>query len=163
MRAILKFIKKYSRVIFIVYILVLLLVLALKFPQMNMFNSIVEGWKTGNKSRFVTESQYIPFKTIIEYVRHVHSFDDWFFKNLACNILMFMPFGFLPPLFMKRNKVWQILIYGIIASFLIEVLQVLLAVGTGDIDDIILNAFGTLIGFGIYKLIYSVALKNSLD
>ncbi|MBR2191231.1 MAG: VanZ family protein, partial [Eubacterium sp.] len=88
---------------------------------------------------------------------------DWFFKNLACNILMFMPFGFLPPLFMKRNKVWQILIYGIIASFLIEVLQVLLAVGTGDIDDIILNAFGTLIGFGIYKLIYSVALKNSLD
>ncbi|MBR2190177.1 MAG: hypothetical protein IJ883_00790, partial [Eubacterium sp.] len=74
MRAILKFIKKYSRVIFIVYILVLLLVLALKFPQMNMFNSIVEGWKTGNKSRFVTESQYIPFKTIIEYVRHVHSF-----------------------------------------------------------------------------------------
>ena len=163
MRAILKFIKKYSRVIFIVYILVLLLVLALKFPQMNMFNSIVEGWKTGNKSRFVTESQYIPFKTIIEYVRHVHSFDDWFFKNLACNILMFMPFGFLPPLFMKRNKVWKILIYGIIASFLIEVLQVLLAVGTGDIDDIILNAFGTLIGFGIYKLIYSVALKNSLD
>ena len=163
MRAILKFIKKYSRVIFIVYILVLLLVLALKFPQMNMFNSIVDGWKTGNKSRFVTESQYIPFKTIIEYVRHVHSFDDWFFKNLACNILMFMPFGFLPPLFMKRNKVWQILIYGIIASFLIEVLQVLLAVGTGDIDDIILNAFGTLIGFGIYKLIYSVALKNSLD
>ena len=163
MRAILKFIKKYSRVIFIIYILVLLLVLVLKFPQMNMFHSIVDGWKTGNRSRFVTESQYIPFKTIIEYVRHVHSFDDWFFKNLACNILMFMPFGFLAPLFMKRNKVWQILIYGMIASFSIEVLQVLLAVGTGDIDDIILNAFGTLIGFGIYKLIYSVVLKNSLD
>lgn len=163
MRAILKFIKKYSKVIFVVYILVLLLVLVLKFPQMNMFHGIVDGWKTGNKSRFVTESQYIPFKTIIEYVKHVHSFDDWFFKNLACNILMFMPFGFLAPLFMKGNKVWQILIYGIMASFLIEVLQVLLAVGTGDIDDIILNSFGTLIGFGIYKLIYSVALKNSLD
>ena len=163
MKVILKFIKKYSRVIFIVYLLVLLLVLILKFPQMNMFQSIVDGWKTGNKSRFVTESQYIPFKTIMEYVKNVHSFDDWFFKNLACNILMFMPFGFLAPLFMKRNKIWQILIYEIIASFLIEVLQVFLAVGTGDIDDIILNAFGILIGFGIYKLIYSVALKNSLD
>lgn len=163
MKAIFKFIKKYSRLIFIVYILVLLLVLVLKFPQMNMFNSIVDGWKTGNRSRFVTESQYIPFKTIIEYVRHVHSFDDWFFKNLACNILMFIPFGFLIPLFIKKNKVWQILIYGIIASVMIEVLQVILAVGTGDIDDVILNAFGTLIGFGIYKLIYSVALKNSLD
>lgn len=163
MKAILKFIKKYSRAIFIVYLLVLLLVLVLKFPQMNMFQSIVDGWKTGNKSRFVTESQYIPFKTIIEYVKNVHSFDDWFFKNLACNILMFMPFGFLTPLFLRKNKVWQILVYGIIISLTIEVLQVFLAVGTGDIDDVILNAFGTLMGFGIYKLIYSVALKNSLD
>ena len=162
MKAILRFIKKYSRILFIVYILVLLLVLVLKFPQMNMFHSIVDGWKTGNKSRFVTESQYIPFKTIIEYVKNAHSFDDWFFKNLACNILMFVPFGFLSPLFTKRNKVWQILIYAIITSVMIEVLQVVLAVGTGDIDDVILNAFGTLIGFGIYKLIYSVALKNSL-
>ena len=163
MKAILKFIKKYSRVIFIVYLLILLLVLVLKFPQMNMFHDIVDGWKTGARSRFVTESQYIPFKTIIEYVKHVHSFDDWFFKNLACNILMFMPFGFLAPLFIKRNKVWQILIYAIITSILIEVLQVLLGVGTGDIDDVILNAVGALIGFGVYKLIYSVALKNSLD
>ena len=32
-----------------------------------------------------------------------------------------------------------------------------------DIDDVILNTFGLLLGFGIYKLIYSVALKNALD
>ena len=154
MKVILKFIKKYSRVIFIVYILVLLLVLVLKFPQMDMFHSIVDGWKTGNKSRFVTGNQYIPFKTIIEYVKYVHSFDDWFVKNLACNVLMFMPFGFLVPLFVKKNKVWQVLIYGIITSIMIEFLQVLLAVGTGDIDDVILNTMGVFIGFGIYKILY---------
>ena len=163
MKAIFEFIEKYSRVIFVIYLLILLLVLVLKFPQMNMFHGIVDSWKTGSKSRFVTESQYIPFKTIIEYVKHVRSVNDWFFKNLACNILMFMPFGFLAPLFMKKNKIWQILIYSIITSIMIEILQVLLAVGTGDIDDVILNAFGAMIGFGIYKLIYSIALKNSLD
>ena len=163
MKAILKFIKKYSRVIFIIYIFVLLLVLVLKFPQMNMFHGIVERWKTGNPSRFVTETNFVPFKVITEYVKNAHSYNDWFTKNLAVNIIMFIPFGFLTPLFIKRNKLWQILIYGIIASIMIEILQVLLAVGTGDIDDVILNSVGTLIGFGIDKLIYSVALRNSLD
>ena len=42
-------------------------------------------------------------------------------------------------------------------------LQALLGVGTVDIDDVILNTVGLLLGFGIYKLIYSVALKKSLD
>ena len=163
MKTILKFIKKYSRFVFIVYILVLFLVLVMKFPQMDMFHGIVRKWENGIPSRFVTETNFTPFKVIVYYVKNAHSYNDWFTKNLAANIIMFMPFGFLAPLFMKRNKVWQILIYGIITSFLIEVLQVGLAVGTGDIDDVILNAFGTLIGFGIYKLIYSVALKNSLD
>ena len=163
MKAILKFIKKHSRAIFIVYILILLIVLVLKFPQMNMFHSIVERWRTGKPSRFVTETNFVPFKIIIEYIKNAHSYNDWFTKNLAANIIMFIPLGFLAPLFMRRNKLWQIIIYGIIVSIMIEILQVLLAVGTGDIDDVILNAFGTLMGFGIYKLIYSVALKNSLD
>lgn len=163
MKAILKLIKKYSRVIFIVYILVLLLVLVLKFPQMDMFNGILERWRTGEPSRFMTETNYIPFKVIIDYIKQVHSFDDWFIKNLACNIIMFIPFGFLVPLFVKRNKLWQVVIYGIILSIIIEFIQVVLTVGTGDIDDVILNSFGLLIGFGIYKLIYSVALKDSLE
>lgn len=154
------FIKKYSLYIFIVYILVLILVLIMKFPQMDMFYGIIERLKTGVKPTFVDGINYVPFKKIIEYVGNMQTITDWFGKNLAVNTIMFMPLGFLTPLFIKKNKIWQVLIYGVITSVLIESLQMILAVGTGDIDDVILNALGTLVGFGIYKLIYSVWLKE---
>ena len=93
----------------------------------------------------------------------VQTIHDWFGKNLAVNIIMFMPCGFLTPLFLKRNEIWHILIVGIILSVIVEMLQALLGVGTVDIDDVILNTVGLLLGFGIYKLIYSVAQKNSLE
>ena len=131
--------------------------------QMDMFYDIVERWKTGIKLSFVDKPNLIPFKTIIEYVGNMQTINDWFGKNLAVNIIMFIPCGFLSPLFLRKNRIWHIVIFGIILSVIIEMLQALLGVGTVDIDDVILNTFGLLLGFGIYKLIYSVALKNALD
>lgn len=163
MKRLFKIIKKYSPLIFIIYLLVLFLVLVMKFPQMNMFYDIVDRWKTGIKPSFVDKPNLIPFKVIKEYVGNMQTIDDWFAKNLLCNIIMFMPCGFLSPLFLRKNRIWHILIFGIALSIIVEILQAVLGVGTGDIDDVILNTLGLLLGFGIYKLIYSVALKNSLD
>ncbi|HAH18047.1 MAG TPA: hypothetical protein DCL29_03450 [Eubacterium sp.] len=160
MRAILKFIKKYSRVIFVIYILVLFLVLVLKFPQMNMFYGIIDRIKTGARVGFADSTNWIPFRKIIEYVGHVRAIDDWFAKNLICNLVVFMPAGFLIPLFAKHNKFWQVLIYGMMISIIVECLQVLLAVGTGDVDDVILNTIGVAIGFGFYKLFYLICTKQ---
>ena len=155
-------IKKYSVFIFVVYMLVLVLVLILKFPS-PIFGYIIEQWKSGAERVYLEKPHLVPFEIITYYVKSAHSFNDWFFKNLACNIIMFMPFGFLVPLFSKKKKWWQILLFGALLSVLIEVIQHLLRIGIADIDDVILNSFGTIIGFGIYKLIYSVALKNSLE
>ncbi len=155
------FIKKYSVPIFIFYMLVLILVLIFKYPS-PIFWKLINHWKNGG-GIYLEPPHLVPFEIITYYVKSVHSLDDWFFKNLACNIIMFMPYGFLVPLFSKRKKWWQVLLFGIILSVLIEVLQGLLGIGISDIDDVILNSFGLLIGFGIYKLIYSVALKKSLD
>ena len=152
--------KKYSPYIFVLYICALVLVLIMKFPQMNMFYEIIDRWKTGIEPKFVDKPNFIPFKVITEYVKKTHSIDDWFTKNLAVNIIMFMPCGFLAPLFLKKHKIYHILIFGIILSIIIEISQALLGVGTVDIDDVILNTFGLLIGFGIYKLIYDVWLKE---
>ena len=63
--------------------------------------------------------------------------------------------------FLKKNKLWYVLMVGIVVSVVIEIIQTLLRVGTADIDDVILNTFGTLIGFGIYKLIYDVWINKS--
>lgn len=161
MKAIFGFIKKYSVWIFVLYLFVLVFVLIFKYPS-PIFWKLIDHWKNGGEI-YWEKPHFVPFEIIIQYVKNAHSFDDWFFKNLACNIIMFMPYGFLVPLFSKKNKWWQILIFGIILSVLIEVIQGLLGIGISDIDDVILNSFGLLIGFGIYKLIYSVALKNALD
>ena len=74
-----------------------------------------------------------------------------------------MPYGFLVTLFSKKNKWWQVLIFGVILSVLLEVIQGLLGIGISDIDDVILNSFGLLVGYGIYKFIYSVLLNKALD
>ncbi len=161
MRRIFNFIQKYSIPIFILYLFVLIFVLIFKFPS-PIFGKLIEHWKNGGEI-YLEPPHLVPFEIITYYVKSVHSIDDWFFKNLACNIIMFMPYGFLVPLFSKKNKWWQILIFGILLSILIEVIQGLLGIGIFDIDDVILNSFGLLLGFGVYKLIYCVALKNALD
>lgn len=125
-----------------------------------MFYEIIDRWKTGVQPKFVDKPNLIPFKVIAEYVKNTQTINDWFGKNLAVNIIMYMPCGFLAPLFLKKNKWWHILIFGIALSVIIEMFQAVLGVGTVDIDDVILNTVGLLIGFGIYKLIYSVWLKE---
>ena len=158
MKTIFSFIKKYSAYIFIFYIFVLIFVLIFKFPS-PIFYKLIDHWTHGGEI-YWEKPHLVPFEVIKEYVKNAHSIDDWFFKNLACNIIMFMPFGFLLPLFAKKNKWWQILITGIIVSVIIEIVQGILGIGISDIDDVILNTSGLLIGFGIYKLIYSVWLKE---
>ncbi len=155
------FIKKYSVWIFILYFLVLIFVLIFKFPS-PIFWKLIEHWKSG-KEIYIEPPHLVPFEIITYYVKSAHSFSDWFFKNLMCNIVMFMPCGFLVPLFVRRNKWWYVLLFGSLLSLVIELTQWAIGIGIFDIDDVILNSFGTMIGFGIYKLIYSVALKNSLD
>ena len=156
------FIKKYSVWIFIIYMLVLILVLIFKFPS-PIFGYLIEQFKSGKERVYIEPPHLVPFEVITYYVKSAHSVNDWFFKNLACNIIMFMPFGFLVPLFVKTRKIWQVFLFGMMLSILIEVVQHLLKIGIADIDDVILNSTGTLVGFGIYKLIYCVALKNSLE
>lgn len=61
------------------------------------------------------------------------------------NILLFIPFGFLFP-----AKKWRLLILAsITVSALIECVQYIFALGWCEIDDVISNTIGAMIGFGI--------------
>ncbi|RYG95950.1 VanZ family protein, partial [archaeon] len=77
--------------------------------------------------------------------------------NLAGNIALLMPVGFLLP-FIYHKMTWKTaLILGVAAGLLIESAQVFFHVGIFDIDDIILNALGTVFGF----LAFSIFFKYS--
>ncbi len=73
-------------------------------------------------------------------------------KNLVGNFILFLPMGFYLPYFMKKiNKVSVFSLLMIILLFIFKVLQLVTRRGSFDIDDFILNMFGAIIGFGIWK------------
>lgn len=78
---------------------------------------------------------------------------DLFLKN----IVLFIPFGFLMPWDMKWKKA---LIIGLLASGFIELTQYVTMVGECEVDDVIANTCGTVIGFYLNKIMM-VQCKSS--
>ena len=145
-------IRKISKPLFIIYLVLLILVIVLKYPT-TLVVSTVQAWRRGEAVCRMAP-QLVPFRTTIFYVKHVQAVNDWFFKNLACNLIMFMPYGFLLPMFAKKNKRLRVILSGCIVSVMIEIFQYITALGQCDIDDVILNTAGVAIGYFIYYLIY---------
>ncbi|MEO6915544.1 MAG: VanZ family protein [Chitinophagaceae bacterium] len=75
-----------------------------------------------------------------------------FYTNLYGNIILFIPFSIiLLWLFRVRNKL-KVLFYGFLVSVSIECIQFTLKIGIADIDDVILNTTGALIGVMLYTV-----------
>ena len=63
--------------------------------------------------------------------------------------MLFMPMAvFLPCLFRPMQKLWLFALTMFLLLVAVEALQLLLACGSCDIDDVLLNLVGTLIVFG---------------
>lgn len=92
-----------------------------------------------------------PFKTMVEYLHSNHSIKS-IIINLLGNIAAFLPMGLLLPLIFKKiNSFKRVTIFIFLSSFTIEITQYILGVGTTDIDDIILNILGGILGFCLYN------------
>lgn len=103
---------------------------------------------------------YIPFVETIKMFRNDFADIHIALYNVIGNILLFIPLGFCIPLFFnKKNKLSKVILYGFTASLTIEVLQLFTPYSITDIDDIIFNTLGTVIGFIIFNIIYTI-LKN---
>ena len=80
---------------------------------------------------------------------------DW--RNLILNILMFVPFGFLLPMGIRKMRVfWRTYLCGFIVTLGIEVIQLVSGKGIFEWDDILNNTVGTMIGYGIFAIVYAL-------
>ena len=74
--------------------------------------------------------------------------------NVIGNAAMFIPSGIVLPFVYKRlNTFWKVLLAGIGISLCIEIIQLPFSVRATDIDDLILNTIGVIVGYGIVTLI----------
>lgn len=116
------------------------------------------GW--GNSLSYAEQMRsnmnLIPFHTIGNYWQVVKrmEFTPLFYHcviNLGGNIFLFIPIGYLlPRLWPCLRKFFPFLLTCLLAITLVELLQLVTLLGSLDIDDLILNLFGMLLGYLFY-------------
>ena len=121
---------------FIIYVLCLF--------QVVTFQDTV-SWSSNN---------FIPFKEIFRY-----DFGSrLFIKNVVGNAVLFLPFGFFVSYYLKSQNGFLPFVLTLIASCSIETVQMLIG-RVFDIDDILLNLVGGMLGFLIYYLLSKLSKK----
>ncbi len=137
-----KKIRQISRVLFVIYmgVLVYFLLLSDGFSR-------IEGY-----------SQYrlnlVPFQEIIRFVRYRERLGFMSVINLLGNVAAFMPFGALIRWVLDRKVRWyQAVGYTFLFSLSVELLQLVARVGVFDVDDLLLNTLGGFLGFLVYYVL----------
>lgn len=90
----------------------------------------------------------IPFSTYID----IANGDRFLLPQVLMNIVMFIPIGFLVKAVFREWSWKKVMACGLLSSLLIELLQLALMKGVAEVDDLIHNTLGCMIGYWIYKV-----------
>lgn len=93
----------------------------------------------------------MPFREILRYDVGTKAF----YKQVFGNILLFIPLGYFATSYCKIKGLGTITLVSLLSSLTIEVTQHYIG-RTFDIDDIILNVVGGIIGFLIYTALNAI-------
>jgi glycopeptide antibiotics resistance protein len=110
-------------------------------PMMLNFGGTQEG-----------HANLTPFKTILPYLLGEKGFIIGGI-NIVGNIILLVPIGFLVPFIFRKMNWKRTIPLAIAAGLSIEIMQVILHVGIFDIDDVILNAVGVMIGYWVFTIL----------
>jgi len=133
-----------SKVVFVIYLLVLLWLVLFKLSADPL--SVLLHYK-------IRSLNLIPFA----YITRAH-LDETLF-----NIVAFIPLGILLNVRYKRTDFWRKLVYIGAFSIVIEITQFIFAIGRTDINDVITNTLGGLIGLLMYRLASKYIENEKLD
>jgi glycopeptide antibiotics resistance protein len=139
-----------SLVVFLAYIVTLIRVMVFKdIPPIKIGHLI---FNFGGAHYQIGSPNLIPFTTIVPYLLGSHG---WIIAgvNLVGNIAPLVPLGFLLPFVFPKMTWKKSFIIAIASGLTIETMQTILHVGIFDIDDVILNALGVMIGFWVFLLL----------
>lgn len=103
--------------------------------------SVQDGWDKANLHPFSTIRLFSSNRVSSEYS----------YKNIGGNIVGFIPIGILLPLLLRgwRRFGWHMLTVFLL-SLCFELAQLFTGIGVFDVDDLILNTAGGIIGYIIF-------------
>ena len=130
-------------VLFIIYIVVLSYLLFLS--------------ESMGRTNYHSEVNFVPFAEIRRYITRISTIGILYVSiNLLGNIVVMIPFGYaLPSLFGAGRKLPILYVFiGMAFSVLIEFFQFISHTGSCDVDDVILNTIGVIIGYVIYSVLH---------
>ena len=138
-----------------VFLLYLLLLAKILFLSRLSFGDLFDTGRGVSRS-----VNLMPFLSIRAYLSgETEILRQFSYANVVGNIILFMPLGFILPT-LKRNKtVAMNMIIILAATLFAEIVQWAFGIGTADIDDVILNCLGGLLGMGSYHVV-NLAMRN---
>ena len=84
------------------------------------------------------------------------------FANLFGNILIFVPYGFFISMASRSRGFFKTLFFSMGLSLCVEVTQLFTRVGSFDVDDILLNTIGGVIGYIVFLMCNGVRRKHDV-
>ncbi len=107
------------------------------------------------------DSNLVPLVGMLRMLQYVSPAS--ILENLGGNLVLLAPLGFLLPVFLKPLRGFaKMLLAGFLVSLSIELTQLFLAVRIFDVDDLLLNTLGVLLGFGFFLLLSRISLLSRL-
>jgi len=98
----------------------------------------------------VVDDNLVPFHTLAIYWRNLGS--EFWMRNLFGNLALLLPLGLLGPIaFPALDRWWRIALVAVLYSVAIELIQRLVPARSADVDDVIVNVAGALLGWVIYR------------
>ena len=142
------------RFLLVAYLTLVIKLVVLRGPLMTIIAGIrheglrlAKGFHTAN---------FIPFKTLYYYLSLQENMETGI-QNIGGNILLFIPLGILLPLAWKNfASPLRLLGAAFALSLLLETTQLLFALGNFDVDDLLLNILGALMGFVLYSRLCAI-------
>lgn len=150
---------KREAMLLMMYVNLIVIMRFVFFPR-DLVNGEIRPLVIDMKRLFDQRINLIPFVKATRY-----SF-KWFILNYIGNIALFIPTGVILPIVYKRlDSFWKVTLTGFLISLSVELLQLLMIYRITDVDDLIFNTVGVMIGYGIYalskKLIAAIRRKQA--
>lgn len=125
--------------------------------QITVYRYGIDWSEISRRTNYTDNLNLIPLIEIIAVYKYGTTWA--FIYNFIGNIVWFMPLGIMLPILKDNLNLIKTVIVGFLVSLSIEIMQYVFNTGLCDVDDIIINALGTALGYLVYKLIKLINKK----